>query len=107
MRDVARIDRIIEKLRLVWKILPDWRLLQLTVNLADKFNAEAFHVEDDLLEKELDVLIAENELNSCSYCSAPRNREDEQCGICGFEMYSQEIECVRCGTMNEPDKIEE
>lgn len=96
MRDVARIDRIIEKLRLVWKILPDWRLLQLTVNLADKFMSEAFFVEDDLLEKELDSLIATHNAEPTKLC-----------GVCGFGMYPVEIECVRCGTMNEPDKVEE
>lgn len=52
MRDPARIDRIIEKLRRFWHAVPDWRFGQVAVNLRATF-AE----EDDDFEERLDGVI--------------------------------------------------
>ena len=48
MRDPARIDRIIGRLRFLWKLHPDQRLGQLVANLAPR--DQTFHVEDDQME---------------------------------------------------------
>ena len=54
MRDEERINRIVEKLKKVWKANPDWRLCQLVFNVA--LNTETmkgrdvFYVEDGILE---------------------------------------------------------
>lgn len=54
MRDIERIDRIIEKLQKVWKANPDWRLCQLVFNIANNTGTmksrDVFHVEDGILE---------------------------------------------------------
>ena len=47
MRDPKRIDRIIEKLREAWKIVPDWRLGQLVSNLQGPGVQDVFFLEDD------------------------------------------------------------
>jgi uncharacterized protein YihD (DUF1040 family) len=48
MRDPARIDRIIEQLRSLWKEYPDLRLGQLleTVKSLNEGPVESFYVED-------------------------------------------------------------
>ena len=51
MRDPARIDRMIELLRLVWKRYPDLRLGQLVVNLCR--DGDAFQQEDAVTEVRL------------------------------------------------------
>lgn len=63
MRNPERIDRIIEKLRKIWKIYPDQRLCQLVWNLAYKTGhvneeyRDVFHTEDDELEFILNIEI--------------------------------------------------
>ncbi len=52
MRDPARIDRIIEKLRQFWHEVPDWRFGQLASNLRTT-RAE----EDDEFERRLDEVV--------------------------------------------------
>ena len=47
MRNPERIDRIIEKLREAWKIVPDWRLGQLVSNLQGPGVQDVFFLEDD------------------------------------------------------------
>jgi len=57
MRDIERIDRIIEKLRTLWHQHPDWRMGQLFFNLfghTNWFNHDPFYVEDNEFEKILD-----------------------------------------------------
>ena len=55
MRDPKRIDRMIGKLHMLWKMYPDHRLSQLLVNLSrDQPNwPDIFGVEDDTLEAEI------------------------------------------------------
>lgn len=53
MRDPARIDRILEAIRLKWKASPDLRLGQLLINAAPRFEHAGYHVEDDELEAAL------------------------------------------------------
>lgn len=61
MRDVTRIDRILDKIRTIWYIHPDLRLLQLLQN-AVTYNAimldqnDMYNIEDNQLEKDLDNL---------------------------------------------------
>ena len=61
MRDPARIDRILEKVRSVWKRWPDFRISQLFVcvttpgehpNTATAY--DPFYLEDDRFEAALD-----------------------------------------------------
>ncbi len=56
MRDPARIDRLIEKLRATWHAHPDQRLGQIVDNLAGDDDVPTFSVEDDVLEKNLDAV---------------------------------------------------
>lgn len=56
MRNPERIDRIIRKFTYLWKSYPDWRMAQLYVNLFG--TGDTFYLEDDLLEKRLDDIIA-------------------------------------------------
>lgn len=54
-RDPERIDRVIEKLRVLWKTCPDMRLGQLLVNVAPRSEPNPlFHIEDDLWEQYID-----------------------------------------------------
>ena len=64
MRDPARIDRIIEKLRLAWKETPDQRLGQLLVNLAYADNltpsvSDVWVMEDEKWEAAIDYWLAD------------------------------------------------
>jgi len=52
MRDPKRIDKILERVREVWKTYPDLRLLQLLYNCLEIDNM-AYYVEDDELLKRL------------------------------------------------------
>ena len=56
MRDPARIDRMLEKLRQLWLEAPDFRLGQLVVNLGPP-KLPTFHVEDDVMEKRMDHVV--------------------------------------------------
>lgn len=62
MRDINRIDPIIDKLREVWKQYPDLRLTQLMWVLG-KSNYTFFYVEDDHIEKKLDRAILHKKLD--------------------------------------------
>lgn len=63
MRDPERINRICEKLRLLWLKHPDQRLGQLLENYV--FGCERqhkrciFHIEDDITEKQLQKVLDE------------------------------------------------
>ena len=48
MRDINRIDKIIDILRDIWKLVPDWRFGQLIENFKRDANLyDMFYVEDD------------------------------------------------------------
>jgi hypothetical protein len=59
VRDPQRIDRIVDKLREVWKQHPDQRLGQLVCNLLGN---EAWIPEDDELERLLDMTLTVNRI---------------------------------------------
>lgn len=51
MRDIKRIDRILEILRCVWNQVPDWRLGQIIENIKLQYNIDdLFYIEDDEFE---------------------------------------------------------
>lgn len=54
MSDAARIDRITTKLRILWGMQPEKRLVQLLLNSLPVEVGSPYYVEDDVLEKELD-----------------------------------------------------
>lgn len=59
MRDPARIDRILTKLKALWDANPDWRLGQLLANASEPHPPmpEFFYMEDDTFEERLDSLL--------------------------------------------------
>jgi hypothetical protein len=61
MRDLNRIDRIVDKLREVWKRSPDQRLGQLVMNAVayseEKRVYDIFDIEDDETEHGLDIML--------------------------------------------------
>lgn len=60
MKDYKRIDRILKKLRIIWKNYPELRLGQL---VQDYFgDTEGFYLEDRALEDQLDLWIETNHL---------------------------------------------
>jgi hypothetical protein len=51
MRDPRRIDHVIETVRRVWHLVPDWRLGQLLCNLSrDCGSWDSFFTGDDVME---------------------------------------------------------
>lgn len=54
MRDPQRIDKVLAKVREVWKTYPDLRLLQLLINTLPAGN-DGFYIEDDELLKRIDA----------------------------------------------------
>ncbi len=59
-RESKRISRILKKLNQVWRSLPDLRLGQLLSNLVPDFETHTFFIEDDELEKILDIYLKYN-----------------------------------------------
>ena len=60
MRDPARIDPMLRKLRTAWKLNPDLRLGQL-VNWVAKLNGGIPHLlEDDVMETNLDRYLSDH-----------------------------------------------
>lgn len=57
MRDPARIDRVVEKLRTLWHAHPDMRLGQLVENLRTSVCDDTFQVEDDVWERNVDAVL--------------------------------------------------
>ena len=45
MRDINRIDKILEEIKLIWKNVPDLRLGQLLLNVLQ--DPALYYVEDD------------------------------------------------------------
>jgi len=62
MRDIERIERITDKLKIYWMKVPDWRFGQLIENVKRYSRYEGlFYVEDDQFEQILDGFFYENE----------------------------------------------
>lgn len=65
MRDPNRINRIIEKLRIIWILNPDQRLGQLVMNAVahaeENLVYDVFGIEDDETERGLDLMLAKQE----------------------------------------------
>lgn len=61
MRELDRIDRILDKLKELWKFNPDWRLCQLIFNIARNtdtlYTMDIFYIEDGILEVTLNRLL--------------------------------------------------
>ncbi len=60
MRDIDRIDRICDKLKEAWKIVPDQRLGQFILNYITS-EALLFYYEDDKTEQALDRMLNNEE----------------------------------------------
>ena len=60
MRDIDRIDRICDKLKEVWKIVPDQRLGQFILNYITS-EALLYYYEDDKTEQALDRMLNNEE----------------------------------------------
>lgn len=60
MRDIDRIDRICDKLKEAWKIVPDQRLGQFIFNYITS-EALLFYYEDDKTEQALDRMLNNEE----------------------------------------------
>ena len=60
MRDINRIDRICDKLKEVWKIVPDQRLGQFILNYITS-EALLYYYEDDKTEQALDRMLNNEE----------------------------------------------
>lgn len=56
-RGVNRIDEICDRLKEIWKRVPDWRLTQMFCNVQRATDNDLFYVEDEPLIKLLDELI--------------------------------------------------
>ena len=54
MRDPARIERMLAKVRALWYTDPDARLLQLLLNQTTGPFEDQYYFEDDKLEKAID-----------------------------------------------------
>jgi hypothetical protein len=59
MRDPKRIPRILEKLRVAWETVPDQRLFQALYNIVGLGSVDAFHVEDEGVERALNAWLEE------------------------------------------------
>ena len=67
MRDVERIDRILNQIKAYWKTYPDMRLAQIISNINAKarvrqelpIDHDVFYLEDDQLEQSLKDLTRE------------------------------------------------
>ena len=59
-RDPERIDRMVELLREMWHLVPQWRLTQLVINATDTDHncGPVFYIEDEEMEKRLMAAIA-------------------------------------------------
>jgi uncharacterized protein YihD (DUF1040 family) len=59
MREQERIKRILKKLEKIWEECSDLRLGQALENLARARGIDLFYLEDDELERNLDLIIEE------------------------------------------------
>jgi len=56
MRDPERIARILKLVEIVWKKVPDWRLIQLLIGVSGCIK-DPFYIEDAQLEEDLKDLL--------------------------------------------------
>ena len=64
MRDINRIDKILNKLKEFWLLCPDLRLGQLLYAYIYKDGQISFNEEDDILEEKLDKLLSTKKNNN-------------------------------------------
>jgi len=61
MRDVTRIKRICDLIFMIWVLCPDMRLGQLLQNFAGFSRGDNWHLEDDIIEKCLNLTLKDME----------------------------------------------
>ncbi|MBO7079586.1 MAG: hypothetical protein J6W64_07245 [Bacilli bacterium] len=64
MRDINRIDKILNKLKEFWLLCPDLRFGQLLYAYIYKDGQISFNEEDDILEDKLDKLLSMKKNNN-------------------------------------------
>jgi len=47
MRDINRIDEFLSQLGRLWKLVPDWRFMQLICNLQRYIGSDGFYLEEN------------------------------------------------------------
>ena len=57
MRDINRIDGFCDRLKEVWKQVPDWRFGQLMCNTLGDVGMDPFFIEDEPLIKRLEEIM--------------------------------------------------
>lgn len=57
MRDINRIERMLNKLKEIWTGVPDWRFAQLLSNFFYQNDHLPFYQEDEDLEKRIDFVL--------------------------------------------------
>ena len=91
MRDPNRINGVIETVRRVWHLVPDWRLGQLICNLSRECGSwDSFYTEDDLLDAAARSWLLQHEnrhgdvsaivINRNNYRGKENNYDDEEEG---------------------------
>lgn len=64
MRDINRIEKILNKLKEFWLLCPDLRFGQLLYAYIYKDGQISFNEEDDILEEKLDKLLKDKKNNN-------------------------------------------
>lgn len=60
MRDVKRIEKILDTLNVIWHLVPDWRFTQLILNIFPMdTNPSLFYLEDDMVLERLESILNE------------------------------------------------
>lgn len=59
MRKVDRIDDFCDRLKLYWKLVPDWRFGQLICNVFGSFKVDPFFPEEDTMLEFFDQYFAQ------------------------------------------------
>lgn len=60
MRDINRIDKVLEEINEVWKRYPDLRFTQLIVNVMSAKGSDLYYMEDERFIKILKEFYGEN-----------------------------------------------
>lgn len=61
MRDIERIDKILQEINKVWKRYPDLRFTQLIVNVMSARGSDLYYMEDEKFIKILKEFYGEKE----------------------------------------------
>lgn len=56
MRDPNRIHEVITAVEALWNKYPDWRFMQLIINLQRTYGNDMFYVEDNKFKELIEVL---------------------------------------------------